>query len=95
MNKFIGKVGEVSDKKIIQRALKDDLVKIILEVTSDAGETVFFEVRDAGIKLLENSEISTGDYVEVSYLFKGSRNAAILYNNIILTDITLITKADK
>ena len=90
MNKFIGKVGDISEKKIIQRALKDDIIKIILEVTSDADETVFFEVRDACIKLLETNNIKTGDYIEVRYLFKGSKNGTVQYNNIVVSDIKLI-----
>ena len=92
MNKFIGKVGEISEKQKFQRALKSDLIKITMEVTSDADETVFFEVRDACIKLLENNEISTGDYVEVNYLFKGSKNGIVKYNNIVVTDLKLIKK---
>lgn len=93
MNKFIGKVGYISEKKIVQRALKDDIVKITVEVISDTGEVVFFELRDNSIILLENNQISPGDTVEVFYQFKGSRNGITLYNNIVVTDMNLIAKS--
>lgn len=93
MNKFIGKVGFISEKKIVQRALKDDIVKITIEVVSDTGEMVFFELRDNSIILLENNQISPGDIIEVFYQFKGSKNGITLYNNIVVTDMNLISKS--
>lgn len=90
MSNFIGKVISVSEKMKIQRALKPDINKVMLEMKSDADEHVFFEVRDACISILEREEIKPGDYVSVSYLFKGSKNGIVPYNNIVVTDISLI-----
>ena len=47
MSEIIGKVENISEKKIYQRALRPDLEKVILEISSDDNQKVFFEVRDS------------------------------------------------
>ena len=90
MSEIIGKVESISEKKIYQRTLRPDLEKVILEISSDDNQKVFFEVRDSCIKLLEYENIKVGDTVEVKYTFQGSKNGDIIYNNIVVTTIKLL-----
>ena len=90
MSEIIGKVENISEKKIYQRALKPDLEKVILEISSDDNQKVFFEVRDSCIRLLKYENIQIGDTVEVNYTFQGSKNGDIIYNNIVVTTIKLL-----
>lgn len=92
MQQFIGKVIYISDIQRYERTSRPDITKVMIGVSGDDGQMVFFEARDLAIITLKRENVKLDDYVTVNYTFSGNMRGVVTYNNIVINSIALIKR---
>lgn len=87
IQKQTGTVKEISDliplKEI--KGSEEKIEKISVKIEIDEDQSFFLDI--IGRKLILLDGIEVGDYIEVSFTFRGSKKRGIGYNNLYCHDI--------
>ena len=59
----------------------------VVKITTEDGQMVFFEIRDAVISRIEKLGIQPGDTIKVGFVFIGSEKNNRVYNNLFINHI--------
>jgi hypothetical protein len=84
-----GYVKDISSITQIRRTTKPDLLKVMITILTEDGQTVFMEIRNSNIKELQREGIEVNSHVVIEFIFEGSEKGDMKYNNIIIKKIKL------
>lgn len=82
-----GTITLIEEEKIINNKNGNKFRKVVLTLETMDNQKLFIEVRNEKIAELELKNINLHDFVEVSFVFKGSIKNEKRYNNILLDTI--------
>ena len=85
-----GIVTRISKLEQIRRTVKPDLYKKVLSIETLDGQTLFVEIRNNNLKMLEREGVEESSLVKITYTFQGTEKGDKVYNNIVVSSITKI-----
>lgn len=86
IQKQTGTVKEIANPVSLKEIRGEEKIeKVAIKIEIDNDQSFFLDVIGNKLKLLEGIEV--GDYIEVSFTFRGSKKRGIGYNNLYCHDI--------
>lgn len=85
---FTGTFEAMTPPVIIDRVGKK-IQRSLITITTEDGQTGFFEARDRIIGFIEANNIKIGQKVKVGFVFMGSQKEDRQYNNIFINEIEI------
>ena len=78
-------MAHIGELQQIRRTNKPDIYKQTIDLVSETGETMYAEIRNSGLKILDREGIEVGSIVNIELEFQGTEKFGKKYNNLILT----------
>lgn len=92
MSDFImrAQVTEIGELIQIRRTTKPDLYKRLILLKTSDGQSLYAEIRNNTLKVLDREGVVEGTIVDVTLSFQSSYKGENTYNNILIQSIQIV-----
>ena len=85
---FKGNFSGMSKTETFQKAGLQPIQRSTVVVTTEDGQTAYFEARKKMIETIKSLGLKSGDKVEVGFVFMGTEKGDKVFNNLFINSIT-------